>query len=580
VTTVAEEDWQRDTYRPYPVDLVAELEDLLHARIRQRAGESALERERRDVRIPEILTNLSRYRPPQVGDVVAGAELLSVIDSGDFGTVWRGRVVDGREPCAVKVFHHEGLGKGRMSREFRQGVGAMRALTRAAPPRTIVRLIDCDAAQLAFSMTLVEGGDLRDIQQRGWTLEKRVSVFRDLCSAVAFAHQHKVLHRDLKPANVLIDKSGRAVLTDFDLADLLTLRTLTARSPGSLAYAAPEQLEPPRELDHAPRLVESDVYSLGRILFYLVVGSDPSGVFRQEVPELPELSEVQGLQRIVRRCTLKDPAKRYRSIEELLAELAQYDSKPQLVGCDLPGDAPRHTLHEVPPQAVWDPRAGKTQRPLWRKPTILAATILAIGGIVGATIQRQPAPALAVSQVAADHSTPPQTLTASPPASHTHDTVPSAEPDVALCPKSCCQGTACEGKADCLEKVKCQICRDHADTWRLSLRHVTVDQADQWSEVKTCISMGNLCGEQCVLSKDIGTPLGRFDCDYKTNDFRGGFVKVLGTNLAGTEQRIAQGKFSFRVGPEGVCQGLRLPRLEDRNGHVQSASLTVDLGLP
>jgi hypothetical protein len=108
---------------------------------------------------------------------------------------------------------------------------------------------------------------------------------------------------------------------------------------------------------------------------------------------------------------------------------------------------------------------------------------------------------------------------------------------------------------------------------------VTLEAPERWADVKVCVSVGNNCAEQCVLAKDVATPFSRFECEYSTKSFVGGYIRVLGENLAGVKEPIAQGRFSFRVGAEAACNGLRAPKLEDRNGHVESLSLSVDAKL-
>jgi len=92
-----------------------------------------------------------------------------------------------------------------------------------------------------------------------------------IAEAVAFAHGRGVIHRDLKPRNILVDPSGAPVLIDFGIARLLradpaqTLHVLGARVQGTLAYAAPEALDPASRPD-----VRADIFALGAILYELL----------------------------------------------------------------------------------------------------------------------------------------------------------------------------------------------------------------------------------------------------------------------------------------------------------------------
>jgi serine/threonine protein kinase len=196
-----------------------------------------------------------------------------------------------------------------MLRHFRQGIAALRALTASGAPPSIVRFFDADDSQLAFSMTLVEGSDLTDIARRGWTIERKLQVFSGVCEAVRFAHQKGILHGDLRPANILYDEAaGCPVVTDFELADVSALETTTlSTSYGS--YAAPEQRQGRRE-----RLLESDIYSLGRLLQFLLTERDPEESAALGVGDEP-------IARIIATCTRPNPAERYGDVDELQGEV-------------------------------------------------------------------------------------------------------------------------------------------------------------------------------------------------------------------------------------------------------------------
>jgi serine/threonine protein kinase len=199
-----------------------------------------------------------------------------------------------------------------MLRHFRQGIAALRALTAGGAPPSIVRFLDADDSQLAFSMALVEGSDLTNIAGRGWTIERKLQVFSGVCEAVRFAHQKGILHGDLRPANILYDEAaGCPVVTDFDLADVSALETTTASTSHGL-YAAPEQRQGRRE-----RLLESDIYSLGRLLQLLLTERDPEGSAALDVGD-------EALARIIATCTRPTPAERYGDVDELQGEVRRW----------------------------------------------------------------------------------------------------------------------------------------------------------------------------------------------------------------------------------------------------------------
>jgi serine/threonine protein kinase len=165
-----------------------------------------------------------------------------------------------------------------------------------------------------------------------------------LALALAHAHAHGVMHRDVKPANILLNRYGRPMLVDFNIA--FDPRQSRAASGGmfggTLAYMAPEHLAafnaeastPPEAVDE-----RSDVYSLGLVVFELLTGKRPfrrrpedgestRGALlamiaerRSGPPAVPDLDDAGCLEPVIRRCLDPDPANRYQDAGELAGAL-------------------------------------------------------------------------------------------------------------------------------------------------------------------------------------------------------------------------------------------------------------------
>ncbi len=131
--------------------------------------------------------------------------------------------------------------------------------------------VDGDALYLA--MRLLRGGTLRDLLVRGpLVMEHAAELFGQIASALGYAHRRGIIHRDLKPSNILIDAEGNAYLADFGLAKVLggtSQFTQTGAIIGTPAYMSPEQLR------GDPFDLRADVYSLGVILYHMIVGRPP-----------------------------------------------------------------------------------------------------------------------------------------------------------------------------------------------------------------------------------------------------------------------------------------------------------------
>lgn len=140
-----------------------------------------------------------------------------------------------------------------------------------------------------------------------------------ICTAVSYSDASGVIHRDIKPANIVLNDGGFAVLTDFDIADVKFATSMSTTVEGGLGtpvFAAPEQL---RDAELANE--RSDVYSLGRLLHYLLLERSP-GYQVEKDPVLRDLGEFPpALVEVVRCATQFDPARRYESVDKMQTAL-------------------------------------------------------------------------------------------------------------------------------------------------------------------------------------------------------------------------------------------------------------------
>jgi serine/threonine-protein kinase len=138
----------------------------------------------------------------------------------------------------------------------------------------ILPLYDSDTVGglVYYVMPYIEGETLRHrlLRERQLPVDDALQIAREVADALNYAHKAGVIHRDIKPANILLD-SGHALVADFGIARAIgTGESSTGHIIGTPAYMSPEQIEGVKELDG-----RSDVYSLGCVLFEMLVGEPP-----------------------------------------------------------------------------------------------------------------------------------------------------------------------------------------------------------------------------------------------------------------------------------------------------------------
>jgi serine/threonine protein kinase/formylglycine-generating enzyme required for sulfatase activity len=287
-----------------------------------------------------------------VGDRLGPYRLAAVLGEGGFGVVFRAEQEEPiRRTVALKV-----LKRSMHTREVVSRFDAERhTLARMDHPH-IARVLDSGQTpdgRLYFVMEYVEGPPLTTYcEERSLSVWERLRLFHAVCLAVAHAHQKGVIHRDLKPTNILVTElDGRPVpkVIDFGVAkatleedESRSLLTLEGQLVGTPKYMSPEQAAGERDLD-----TRSDVYSLGVVLYELMVGHAPFDSERWRLERLllaiqsddpPRPSRAlrtagnksttirigRELDAVILRCLEKEPARRYPAVAALASDIDLY----------------------------------------------------------------------------------------------------------------------------------------------------------------------------------------------------------------------------------------------------------------
>jgi serine/threonine-protein kinase len=267
-----------------------------------------LQAHRQTTRIGAPIAAASRgLQPPpeplQAGDRLGPWRLCGDLGEGGMGRVMRAERADGayEQQVAIKLLRSRGdaTSLARLTRE-RQILASLRH------PH-IARLLDggsTPAGQPYLVMELVDGAPIdRWCEHQGADLATRLTLFDQVCDAVAHAHARLVVHCDIKPSNVLVDGDGQVRLLDFGIARLVQSSAPDEAPALTPAYASPEQLA------GATPGTASDIFSLGRLLQRLTADRLPRGL------------RGRALQAVWAMAQAAEPAQRYDSVGALRAEL-------------------------------------------------------------------------------------------------------------------------------------------------------------------------------------------------------------------------------------------------------------------
>ena len=248
-----------------------------------------------------------------IGQSVEGLQVLREVGKGALARVFL--VSDGRIVKALKLFPEQH--RARAERELRYGSGLEHP--HLNPVETAVEV----AGLPGVLMPYVEGQRLGEWRACR-SAEDFLARFRELVSALAYLHERGIVHRDVKPENILIDRSGRARLLDFDLAVGVREPSRKAAA-GTVAYLSPEQAR------GGPATPASDLYAAGVILFWGLTGEVPFtgsveeviAAHRREAPPAASSLVPEGARfdALLAGMLAKEPAARPTSAGEVLAEL-------------------------------------------------------------------------------------------------------------------------------------------------------------------------------------------------------------------------------------------------------------------
>jgi serine/threonine protein kinase/tetratricopeptide (TPR) repeat protein len=304
-------------------EMKAEVESLLDSLDR---SESFLERP---------VASLLLDAPDRIGPY----EVVGEIGRGGMGVVLEARRRDqGFERRVAIKLVKRGMDTDFILRRFE----SERRILAGLDHRNIARVLDGGSTGDGLPYFVMERIEGRNIvvycQEENLGVAERLDLFRQVCDAVQYAHQHLVIHRDIKPSNILVTSDGVAKLLDFGLARVVqggeretADRTQTALRLFTPDYASPEQVR------GETLTTATDVYSLGVVLYELLTGARPyrlksgspeevTGAVLEQQPQRPstKVRLHRDLDSIVLAALRKEPSRRYASAEQLSEDIGRH----------------------------------------------------------------------------------------------------------------------------------------------------------------------------------------------------------------------------------------------------------------
>jgi serine/threonine protein kinase len=244
---------------------------------------------------------------------------LTLVGQGGMGVVYRAHDHSGRL-VAVKVLPPELNKDEEFVRRFEHEAELLKNLDH---PR-IVKIHYFERYQdlCYFTMEFAIRGNLRKKINKdvGIPHKEAIDIILQICEGLRFAHERAVIHRDIKPENILLDAEGGVKIADFGLAKLVSsrqssFRTKTGQVMGTLEYMAPEQRQGVGDIDR-----RADIYSIGVLLYELLTGRLPMGVFD---PPSRMGDHPKWLDEIIS-CSLRDKRKdRFDNVDEMISSIRE-----------------------------------------------------------------------------------------------------------------------------------------------------------------------------------------------------------------------------------------------------------------
>ncbi len=265
-------------------------------------------------------------------------EILEVIGTGGMAVVYKARCHRLNRLVAIKILKDDYLEDEEFRRRFHSESQAVAMLSHP----NIVSVYDVSTSITAdyIVMELIDGITLKQYMEKKGVLNWKETLHFaiQISKALEHAHSRGIVHRDIKPHNVMVLKNGSVKVTDFGIARMMSKgNTLTKEALGSVHYISPEQAKGGR-VDS-----RSDIYSLGVVMYEMMSGRPP---YDGESPVAVAIQHINGgavmpstlnpnipggLEQIIMKAMAHEPANRYESATQMLADMDEFRKSPAIL---------------------------------------------------------------------------------------------------------------------------------------------------------------------------------------------------------------------------------------------------------
>ncbi len=307
--------------------------------------------------------NDSMQQDDLIGKTLGNYRILSTLGQGGMARVYKAHQETLGRDVAIKVLPPWYAADRSFVERFNLEA---RLVARLSHPN-IVTVHDANeqSGHLYIVMQLVDGGTLKQrldqLQQQGRVMDTHeiVSIFTQLADALTYAHEQNIIHRDIKPVNVLMDRSGRPILSDFGIAKVLASTQIDLTRPGA-GVGTPEYMSP-EQCQGGPVDGRADIYALGVMLFEAQTGRTPfrgdnypalahSHIYEQ--PPMPRSLNpmiAPSIEQVILTALMKNPQQRYQSARDMATALQHAALNPAPLMPPMMNMGPMNNMGNPPP---------------------------------------------------------------------------------------------------------------------------------------------------------------------------------------------------------------------------------------